>query len=349
MIARPSASAAAIVLLAAGLAGCAPAAPPEEPVARSVVFDAVGSGPAVPPVVTSGVVAPRDELRLAFKVAGVVNRIRVREGDTVRRGQELATLELGEIDAEVEQAQRLAEKAERDRVRGEELRAARLISEGDVERLRTDAQVASARLRATRFNRQYAVIIAPRDGVVLRRRAEEQQVLAAGQDVLVLGPAAGGFVVRAGLADRDIVKLRAGDRARVTLDAWPGVELAGRVSELPGAASEDTGLFNVEVALESPGVSLVSGLMARLTIEPALAAESKLAYVPIAAIVEANGPRAAVFVPVDGVARRREVEVAFITADAVALRAGLDPGDTVITGGALYLADGERIVRATPP
>ena len=337
------------VLFVVLLAGCAKEVPAPEPGPRPVVVGEVGSGPAVPPVVTNGMVAPRDELRLAFKVGGVVNRIRVREGDTVKRGQELATLDLREIDAEVEQASQIAAKAERDRVRGDELRAARLISEGDAERLRTDAQVTSARLRAARFNRQYAVITAPQDGVVLRRRAEEQQVLTPGQDVLVLGPVGGGFVVRAGLADRDVVKLRSGDRARVALDAWPGVELAGRVSEIPGAASDDTGLFDIEVTLDAAPVKLVSGLLARVTIEPAMASESRLPYVPVAAIVEADGEHAAVFVPVDGVARRRSVQVAFIAADAVAIRSGLEPGDSVITGGALYLADGERIVRATAP
>ncbi len=343
---KPHASIAIMLLLVGQLAACAKPESAPAPGPRPVVFAAVANGPAVPPVSTHGVLAPRDELRLAFKLAGGVSRIKVREGDVVRRGQELATLELAEIDAEVEQAGQLAAKAERDRVRGDELRAARLISEGDAERLRTDAQVAAARLRAARFNRQYAVIVAPQDGVGLRRRAEERQVLSPGQDVLVLGPAEGGFVVRAGLSDRDIVKLRTGDKARVTLDAWPGVELRGAVSELPGAASEATGLFDIEVRLEPSPVKLVAGLLARLVIESGIAADSVLPYVPVAAIVEAEGERAAVFVPVDGIARRREVQVAFIAADTVAIRSGLVAGDTVITDGALYLADGERIVRA---
>ncbi|MBM4196390.1 MAG: efflux RND transporter periplasmic adaptor subunit [Gammaproteobacteria bacterium] len=332
---------------AALISACSGDAAPAAPGPRPVGIAAVTSGPALPPVITSGVITPRDQLRLSFKVAGVVDRIRVREGDRVRRGQELATLELAEIDAEVEQAQRLAEKAERDRVRGDELRAARLISEGDAERLRTDAQVAAARLSAARFNRAYAVITSPRDGVVLRRRAEERQVLGAGQDVLVIGPADGGFVVRAGLADRDVVKLRAGDVARVMLDAFPGTALVGSVTEIPGAASEETGLFDVEISLESTKLALVGGLLAKVSIEPGAARGNRLAYVPIGAIIEAERERATVFVPAGGVAQRRELVVAFITPDAVAVRSGIAAGEPVITDGALYLSEGQPIAQAT--
>ena len=47
---------------------------------------------------------------------------------------------------------------------------------------------------------------------------------------------------------------------------------------------------------------------------------------------------------VDGaVARKREVQVAFIDGDTVALSSGLAIGTTLVTEGALYLVDGERI------
>ena len=70
---------------------------------------------------------------------------------------------------------------------------------------------------------------------------------------------------------------------------------------------------------------------------------------PIGAVIEADGDRAAVFVVGDGVARRRAVRVAFIAPDAVALSEGLAPGETVVTDGALYLQDGERIEVVSGP
>lgn len=338
----------ALALLATGLAGCAPEPAPPPKVAR-VGVATVASGPALPAVVTSGAIATRDELRLSFKIAGIVRDIAVREGESVRKGQRLATLELEEIDAEVDQARQLAAKAERDRARGEQLRDEGLISEGEQERLRTEAEVSRSRQRAAEFNRQYAVIVAPRDGVVLRKLVEERQFVAAGQEALLIGPRQGGYIVRAGLADRDVVKLRLGDRATATLDAWPGVTLQGGITEIAGAAGDDTGLFEIEVTLDPAPVALVSGLLARMTIEPSQAAGATLPYAPVGAVIEADGERAAVFIAADGVARRREVKVAFIAPESVALSAGLAPGETVVTDGALYLEDGERIEVVSGP
>jgi multidrug efflux pump subunit AcrA (membrane-fusion protein) len=73
-----------------------------------------------------------------------------------------------------------------------------------------------------------------------------------------------------------------------------------------------------------------------------------LPYAPIAAIIEADGNQAAVFVAENGVARRRAVQVAFIVDAAVAIAGGLKAGDVVVTDGALYLEDGEPIQVVAP-
>ena len=87
----------------------------------------------------------------------------------------------------------------------------------------------------------------------------------------------------------------------------------------------------------------MSGLLARLSIEPSRGSETTLPYVPIAAVIEADGDRAAVFVVRGGTARRRPVTVAFIAPQSVAISEGLAVGETVVTDGARYLDDGEAI------
>ncbi len=63
----------------------------------------------------------------------------------------------------------------------------------------------------------------------------------------------------------------------------------------------------------------------------------------MAALVEGDGDRASVFVIEGGKALRRDVRVAFITADSIALESGLTSGETVITDGALFLENGEPV------
>ncbi|MBL8200855.1 MAG: efflux RND transporter periplasmic adaptor subunit [Chromatiales bacterium] len=331
------------MLLAALVAACGP---PDTAPARGptrVGAATVTTGPAQPPVLTSGVITTREELRLSFKVAGIIRRIGVNEGEAVTAGQPLAALDLTEVDARLEQARQLADKAERDLVRSTKLRADEVISEEELEAIRTQAAVARAALRAAEFNRDFSTILAPRDGIVLRKLVEEREFVRPGQAILVVGPKAGGYVARAALSDRDVVRLRLGDPTVITADAFPGQELHGKVTVLPGAANEASGLFDIEVELAPAQVRLVSGLSARLRIDPAAAAESTLPYAPIAAVIEADGNQAAVYVVEDGVARRRQVRIAFIAPTAVAIASGLRAGETVVTDGALYLEDGEKI------
>jgi multidrug efflux system membrane fusion protein len=335
-----------LFLVASGaltVAGCGKDAQPVAPPATPVHAALSASGPAAPAISTTGRIETRDEMRLSFKVGGVIRRLAVQPGDRVRKGDRLAQIELTEIAAQVAQAREQAAKAQRDVERGERLYADQVISLEQLESLRTAAAVADAQLKAVRFNENYAVIVAPRDGTVLQRLAEERELVPSGQPVIVLGAEDRGFVVRAALSDREIVQIADGDTAEIRCDAFPGARLSGRVTEIASAADPATGMFPVEVRVDDTPLRLVTGLVAKIAIAPAAARTAALTHVPIAAVVEGDGRRASVFV-VDGAhARRRDVEVAFIGPDSVALTSGLAPGVRVVTDGALFLKDGEAI------
>jgi RND family efflux transporter MFP subunit len=334
-------------MLASGTvaAGCNSVAK-DEPTQPTPVSTAVATtGPAAPSIRTNGLLANKDEIRLAFKVGGVIKRLAAVEGEQVRQGQKLAEIEQAEVNAQVEQARQAAEKAARDVARGERLFADKVISLEQLQDLRTQAAVADAALNSARFNWNYAAIVAPRDGTVLRRLAEERELVAPGAPVLVLGAQDRGFVVRAGLADREILQVQLGDTVHVRLDALPEATLDGKVTEIASAADRASGMFDVEVAVES-ALPLKSGLVAKLTIVPSSASASSRVYVPIGAIVEGDGRNARLFVLDKDHARRRDVEVAFIEGATVALAGGVEPGEHVITDGAQYLEDGDRVASA---
>ena len=69
----------------------------------------------------SGSMASTAEARLSFKIGGIISKIYVKEGDHVVKGQLLATLDLTEINAQVQQATQNAEKAQRDVTRARNL------------------------------------------------------------------------------------------------------------------------------------------------------------------------------------------------------------------------------------
>jgi RND family efflux transporter MFP subunit len=328
------------------VAGCDSKAVEEARPATPVRVAPATTGPAAPSIRTNGLLANKDEIRLAFKVGGVIRKLAVYEGERVRKGQRLAEIEQTEVNAQVEQARQAHEKAKRDATRGERLYEDKVISLEQLQDLRTQAAMAEAALNSAEFNWNYAAIVAPRDGTVLRRLAEERELVSAGTPVLVLGAQDKGFIVSTGLADREIVQVRLGDAALVRLDALPEATLKGKVTEVASAADPASGMFRIEVALDPVDLPLKSGLVAKLTIVPSSASAGTRVYVPIGAIVEGNGRSARLFVLDQDRARRRDVEIAFIEGDNVAVSSGVAAGEQVITDGAQYLEDGEQVAIA---
>jgi membrane fusion protein, multidrug efflux system len=326
------------------MSACSKQVAPEVVVAPTLVRIAQPtSGPSAAPIISTGIVTAADELKLSFKLGGVLQNIAVRQGDHVQAGQKLAELVPTEINAQLTQVQQLDEKARRDLERGERLYADKVIALEQLQNLRTQAKVAAAQLQSAKFNSGSAQIVAPSAGTIMRKLAEDHEVVAPGQTVLVLGVSTKGYIVRAALADREAVQVKVGDSAAVRLDAAPGKTLIGTVSEIGGAAQVENGLFPVKIQLEPSDVHFVTGLVAQVSIRSAAASQSSLLYVPMGAVVSGVGRQANVYVLQGDIARKRAVQVAFFTRDQVALRDGLTAQEQVITDGALYLSDGEKV------
>jgi RND family efflux transporter MFP subunit len=266
----------------------------------------------------------------------------VDEGATVAAGQVLASLDLAEVDAGLARAQSAADKAERDLARARRLYADSVATLEQVENAGTARDVAQAELKSVAFNRRHAVIVAPADGVILERRVEPGELVQAGATALVLGSRARGQVVRVGLADRDVMRIRRGDHAVVRFTAVPDREFPGVVREIAAAADPATGTYRVEVALPD-AAALASGLVGTVDIHPAAAAEVTL--VPVESVLEADGSAATVYaLGGDGRhAERRPVTLAFLVGDRAAVTGGLAGVRSVITDGAAYLKDGSAV------
>jgi RND family efflux transporter MFP subunit len=208
--------------------------------------------------------------------------------------------------------------------------------------------VARANLESARFNARFARIEAPADGVVFERMVEAGELVQAGQPVMVLGDTSSGWVVRVGLADRDVVRVEPGSTAQIGFDAYPGRVFEGRVSRIAAAADRMNGTFEVEVALaEAPGVRLVRGLVAKVTLPLAQLPEvaSGATVVPLSALVEADRGRATVYVldATHNVARRKDVTLGPVMGERVVVTDGLVEGEPVITDGAAWLSDGRAV------
>jgi RND family efflux transporter MFP subunit len=335
---------AAVVLVACGESS--PPAAAARPHAAPVRTAPAESAALTDEVRAVGLLVPRNELRLSFKVGGVIEDVAVDVGDRVRAGQTLAVLKRAEVDAAVAQAAEGVEKARRDLERARQLRVDEVATQEQVEDLTTAYNVARSGLQAAQFNARFARIEAPADGIVLQRLARASELVQGGQPVLVLGATNEGWIVRAALADRDAVRVNVGDAATVAFDAFPGRGFAGQVTRVGSSADPFTGTFEVEIEVVPGGARFARGLVAKVTGALQRAAgQPASTVVPVTAVVEANGPVGTVYVldAGEGVARLRQVTLGAIVGERVIVVAGLASGEQVVTDGAAWLTDGHAV------
>jgi RND family efflux transporter MFP subunit len=305
---------------------------------------AITQAGAVRPVHAGGLLATEDEARLSFKTGGLIQRIHVKVGDGVRKGQLLATLDITEINALVTQAQLGLEKAQRDFDRAKALHRDSVATLEMLQNAQTGLDIARQTVQAARFNLAHAEIRATGDGFVLARLMNEGEMAGPGMPILALSNTSGQsrWVLRAGLADKEWSLLQLGDSASITLDAYPEKAFQGIVTRKSQGADPYSGSFQVEVAIELGESKPAAGMFGKATLYPRT--ESSYWLLPYEAVLEADGNDAFVFVTKDRkTAVKLPVRVAFLDDDKIAISGGLQGYLEVITTGSAYLTDNSPI------
>ncbi len=295
------------------------------------------------PIRNSGRISHKNEMRLSFKTGGLIETISVEEGDEVKAGQILATLDLEEINARQQRAASSYKKAADDLERFSKLYDEALVSLQIKQNAQSASDSAAAELQIANFNKRLSVIRAPADGRILKRFVESSELIDPGQPVFLLASSKQGSVVRVGLIDQDIVKVGVGDPADIFLDAYPGRKFNGVVSEVALSTNSNAGTFEVEILIDDQGFTLRSGLIARVEIMPV--SGDLQYYIPIEAVFKADNGFAKVFVLDESkhVVNEVSVEIIGFLQDEVAVRGSLKASDKVIRLGTPYLTDGSPV------
>jgi RND family efflux transporter MFP subunit len=312
-----------------------------EPVPVRVMALVPSSGHTV--IKASGQLTTDEETVLGFKTAGIVSRVNVREGDAVRKGQLLATLDLTEINAGVAQARIAAEKAQRDFKRARNLYADSVATLEQFQNAETAVAVASRQLEAAEFNRSYSEIHAPADGFVLKKFVNAGQVVSTGDPVLLTNAVnTRGWVLKVAVSDRQWSQLRIGDEASVELDAFPERTLKSRVTRKFETADPASGAFAVELSVQPDGLKLATGMFGAAQF---YTHETQPGWsVPFEAVLDADGREGFVFITTDGkTAHKRPVVIESFNSQYVVVSAGLESGQRLIVSGSAYLADSSNI------
>jgi RND family efflux transporter MFP subunit len=295
------------------------------------------------PIHSAGMVSLEETVKLAFKVGGIVDRIFVDESQSVNKDQVLAVLDLSEIGAQVNKAQSAFSKAERDLNRVRVLFTDKAASLEQLQDSETAYEIALSELKIARFNLEHSTIIAPANGKILKRFAQEKELVPPGTPLLVFASTDKNWVIRFGVTDKDVVRLNLGDTAEVHLDVFPDAVFKARVSEVAEAADSESGTFEVELEVDEAGYRFISGFIAKVDIYPAL--KRRLAFIPVEALIEVDQNRGHVFTVNSSRSRavKLPVRIHRILNDGIAVSEDLDNVQEVVTSGASYLIDGSPV------
>lgn len=293
-------------------------------------------------IVASGILSSKSEVKLAFKTGGLIKKIYVEDGQFVKAGQLLAELDMSEIDAQVNQSKIGLAKAKRDLERVKNLYNDQAATETNVLDATSGLEIASQHVQAAMFNQKLSKIFAPSSGRILRKIVEQGELITPFAPAFILGTGNDSFKVKIGLADRDIVKVKIGNLAQIELDAYPGEQFNASVSQIAQTVNPATGTYEIELDIASNGKKLISGFVAKAFLNPGNQIQKLV--LPIASLVEANQNKAFVFcIGPNNVALKKEIEIGKIIGQDVVLIKGLSITDRVITKGAGFLSDGQKV------
>ena len=295
------------------------------------------------PIIASGVLSSKSEMKLAFKTGGMIRRVYVQEGQSVRAGQLLAEHDLSEIDAQVRQAKLGLEKSKRDLERVKKLYADEATTLTNVQDATTGFDVATESVQVAEFNQKLSRIYAPVNGRILRKISEQGELITPFAPAFILGTGESAYIVNVGLADRDVVKVKIGDVANVQLDAYPNEVFEAKITQIAQTVNPATGTFEAELELQPNGRKLISGFVAKAEISTGKG-ESMLA-VPIEALVEADKNLAFVYAynANNQTVSKVSVNIGSVFSTNVAIVSGLAEGTKIVTKGANFLSDKAKV------
>lgn len=336
-----------ILLLAILLHACGKSEPETKPITKGEIIPVrvleLQQGNFSTPIAASGTFSTKDETLLSFKVGGIVSRILVEEGDAVKKGQILATLDLTEVQSGLNQSKLAFQKALRDAERAERLYKDSVATLEQLQNSKTALDIAEQQLKTAEFNLSYSQIRSTQNGFVLRKFVNAGQQVSSGASILQInGANQGNWSLQATVNDLNWSLISIGDQALLfsgsQLDSIPG-----KVVRKSQAADPQTGSYWVEVdPTPFQALNLASGMFGKVIILPS---QQKSGWqIPYESVLDAQGSFAYVFVTDDGQkAKKVKVTLGKIAENSVQVLSGLESHSKLIISGSAYLTDGSTI------
>lgn len=279
--------------------------------------------------------------KLGFLVAGKISSIAVQEGQEVRAGQVLASLDPESYRLALEIADASLGQVQDEYDRLAVLHAKGSVSESDFAKVTYGLRQAKAQRQLQAKNLSDTRLVCGFSGVLLQRGAEVGEIVPSGAPLFTV---AGLDKAKAAalVPEKELHRLRIGQAAALRIDAID-TSFVGKVVEVGALADAATRSFSVKVEVANSRHRLRPGMVARIVI--ATPDSSRSLFLPLTCIRRRSEGDAVVYV-VDSARSQvfeQRVSLGTIDGESVEILSGLPEGAMVATQGVFKLHDAARI------
>ncbi|AZQ64810.1 efflux RND transporter periplasmic adaptor subunit [Flammeovirga pectinis] len=342
------------------LFGCAKEVEQKEEIIRPIRYSQVFYSGGEAFQTFAGVSKAGTESQLSFRVSGVLTSIRVVEGDIVKKGQLIATID--DSDAKIAFQQVVAQthsakvqletmKASLDRTK--KLYEANNVSLAEYEQAKNAFSGAKASYENSlqtedlkRRELSYFKLYVPMNGVIAEKIASRNENIMAGNPVVKFA-SGNDLEIKVGIPEKYISKIVIGDKVDVSFTSVKGKKFKGKVTKL-SYVSDVSSTYPVTVLLDTKSKNVRPGMSANVTFQVQRKSSEPYMIVPVDAVGEdINGKKYVYTVSkIDdevGTVHYKSIKIGELKSKGFVVEEGLNEGDIVVTSGVTKISDGLKV------
>lgn len=307
----------------------------------------------VPVLSFSGSLEGQTSATIGAKISGRIEQVLVQEGQAVKAGDPLVKLEAVELANTVRQAADVVRKGQanydlavNDYNRYKTLYDKGAVSEQQLDNAKAKLKTAEADLSSAAANHSstqqqysYGLIGSPIDGVIANKEVTVGQIVAPGTALMLVQDIHRVYAV-VNVEQRDLGKIKIGQKANITVDAYPDMVFTGIVEVMNPDAGSASRMFKTKIAIDNTAGDLKPGMFAK--VEVVTGESAQILAVPQSALIQKQGI-SYVYKLENGKAVRKLVEIGEVTGTSIVVKTGLQAGEQVISSNVNRLKDGDAV------
>ncbi len=285
---------------------------------------------------SSGEIKAVKSIKISPRKQGFIKSINVEEGDYVKKGQLLGTLDDLDFKFKLEELELKVEKQKSDFLRREFLYKEGAISKQDIDDFKNRYEMSMAKLNDAIAEKSFYLIKAPFSGTITERFAEIGSFVAPSSNISS-NPSAKNFIfelsegkeIIAKVPESDIGRIKIGQEALIRIESYPSRKYEAKIIKIAPRAIKDNNVTSFEVTLIFKQISndIKVGMTADLEFKVKDDIEKIL--VPTVSIVTENGKKGILKVGNNNLPKFKEIEFGISSGSKTSVINGLKPGEKI--------------------